>query len=64
LDYWAGTGLLVLRAGASVIQSAYLLSVGRFSFAAMGIWEPWFYLGATLFSFTAWRYGRRRRQAA
>jgi len=61
---WAGTGLLVLRGGASVIQSAYLLSVGRFSFAAMGIWEPWFYLGATLFSLTAWRYGRRRRQAA
>jgi Protein of unknown function (DUF3995) len=56
---WAGTGLLVLRAGASVIQIAYSLSVGRFSFAAMGIWEPWFYLGAILFSVSMWKHGRR-----
>ncbi len=56
---WAGSGLLLLRAVASVVQTLYLLSVGRFSFAVMGIWEPWFYLGAILFGITTWRYGRR-----
>jgi hypothetical protein len=56
---WAGTGLLVLRAGASVIQTAYLLSVGRFSFADMGVWEPWFYLGVILFGVSTWRHERR-----
>ena len=56
---WAGTGLLVLRAGGSVIQAAYLLSVGRLSFATIGVWEPWFYLGAILFSVSTWQYVRR-----
>jgi hypothetical protein len=42
-----------------MIQTAYLLTVGRFSFAAMGIWEPWFYLGAILFGVSVWRRGQR-----
>jgi len=54
----AGTGLLVLRSVASLVQTAYLLVVGRFSLRAMGIWEPWFYLGAILFSLTTWRFWR------
>lgn len=53
---WIGTGLLVLRAGGSVIQAASFLMTGRFSFEDMGIWEPWFYLGAILFSVTTWQY--------
>ena len=55
---WAGTGLLVLRSVASLVQTAWLLAVGRFTLRAMGIWEPWFYLGAILFSVTTWRYWR------
>lgn len=55
---WTGTGLLVLRAVASLIQGAYLLLVGRFSLRDMGIWEPWFYLGAALFAVSTWSYWR------
>jgi hypothetical protein len=58
---WPGTGLLVLRAVASVIQSAYLTVTGRFSFRDMGIWEPWFYLGATLFAVSTWGWWRAGR---
>jgi hypothetical protein len=47
---WTGTGLLVLRAIASLIQATYLVFAGRFSWRGMGVWEPWFYLGATLFA--------------
>jgi Protein of unknown function (DUF3995) len=55
---WTGTVLLVLRAGGSLIQTAYLVTTGRFAIDAMGIWEPWFYLGAILFSLSTWRYWR------
>lgn len=55
-----GTALLGLRAVASVIQTAYLLAVGRFTYAVMGIWEPWFWLGALLFGITTWRYAPHR----
>lgn len=47
---WTGTGLLVLRAVASVIQVTYFAATGRFSLQALGVWEPWFYVGATLFT--------------
>ena len=53
-----GTVLLVLRAVASVLQTVYLLSAGRFQLAAMGIWEPWFYLGAVLFGLSTRRAHR------
>jgi hypothetical protein len=59
---WTGTGLLVLRAVASLIQTAYLAATGRFSLRVMGVWEPWFYLGATLFAVNLWLYCRRVRQ--
>jgi hypothetical protein len=55
---WIGSTLLVLRSVASLIQTAYLVATGRFRFAVMGIWEPWFYLGAILFSLSTWRSRR------
>lgn len=57
---WTGAVLLVLRAGASIIQTGYEIVTGRFSAARTGIWEPWFYLGATLFATNVWMYSRRR----
>lgn len=54
---WLGTGLLVLRAAASLVQVAYHLATHRFS--RLGLWEPWFYLGAVLFTFTTWRFWSR-----
>ncbi len=53
-----GTALLILRSTGSLIQSAYLIAVGRFRFAVMGIWEWWFYLGTILFSLSTWRSRR------
>jgi hypothetical protein len=60
-----GTGLLVLRAVASLIQVAYFAVTGRFSFKLLGVWEPWFYLGAALFTLDLWWYwpGNRHEQA-
>ncbi|MGH7562496.1 MAG: DUF3995 domain-containing protein [Gemmatimonadales bacterium] len=60
---WTGSALLVLRSVASLIQTGYLLARGRFRFADMGIWEPWFYLGAILFSLSTWRSRRVESQA-
>ena len=54
----SGSALLVLRSVASLVQTGYLVAAGRFRFAAMGIWEPWFYLGAILFSVSTWRSRR------
>ena len=48
---WIGSSLLLLRSIASLIQAGYLLIDGRF--AGFGIWEPWFYLGAILFTLNA-----------
>jgi hypothetical protein len=57
--------LLVLRAVASIIQSVYSLVTGQFTFRGMGVWEPWFYLGATLFANNLrqhyWREGLHER---
>ena len=55
---WIGSALLVLRSVASLVQAGYLVATGRFRFADMGIWEPWFYLGAILFSLSTWRSRR------
>jgi hypothetical protein len=56
---WIGTSLLVLRAVGSLGQAAYLLVTGRFSLHVIGVWEPWFYLGAALFGINLWQYWRR-----
>lgn len=56
---WVGTGLLVLRAGASIIQMIYLVAKGRFAVEAVGMWEPWFYVGAVLFGVSTWRHWRK-----
>ena len=50
-----GSALLVFRAVASLAQAGYLVATGRFRFADMSIWEPWFWLGAILFSLSTWR---------
>lgn len=52
---WIGSALLVLRSVASILQAYYLIVRGRFRLADMGIWEPWFYLGAILFCLSTWR---------
>ena len=59
-----GSSLLVLRSVASLIQVGYLMITGRFRLAAMGIWEPWFYLGAILFSLSTWRVRPLDRRSA
>jgi hypothetical protein len=56
---WTGTGLLVLRAGGGLLQGVYELVSGRFDIRRVGIWEPWFYLGAALFGLNLWRSRRR-----
>ena len=55
---WIGSALLVLRSVASLVQAGYLAATGRFRFVDMGIWEPWFYLGAILFALSTWRSRR------
>lgn len=55
---WIGTALLVLRAGAGVVQAIYLIMTGRFAIEALGIWEPWFWLGAMLFGVSTWQNWR------
>jgi hypothetical protein len=55
---WTGSALLVVRSAASLLQAGYLFTTGRFRFAAIGIWEPWFYVGAILFSLNTWRSSR------
>ena len=52
---WTGTSLLVLRATASLLQAAYLAARSRLRAADLGIWEPWFYVGAILFGLSTWR---------
>jgi len=61
---WTGTGLLLLRAVASIIQTAYFLVTGRFGFRDVGVWEPWFYVGATLFTINLWHDSRQRKAGA
>ncbi len=59
---WGGTGLLVLRSVASVVQTLYLIGSGQFVVEFRGLWELWFYLGATLFSIATWRFWRHQTQ--
>jgi hypothetical protein len=59
---WVGTGVLVLRAGGSVVPALQSLLDGR-SLLWILPWEPWFWLGAALFGASTWRYHRQRRAA-
>lgn len=58
---WIGTALLLFRSVASLIQAGYLVAAGRFRVTGLGIWEPWFYIGAILFSLSTWRSRHWRR---
>ena len=53
-----GSALLLLRSTASLVQVGYYIATGRF--VGLGIWEPWFYLGAVLFGVSTWRSRRIR----
>ena len=55
---WIGSALLLLRLAAALGQTGYLVAVGRFRFAIIGIWDWWFVLGALLFSSSTWRSRR------
>jgi hypothetical protein len=55
---WAGTVLLVLRGGGTIVQTVYLVAVGSFVPEWMMLWELWFYLGAVLFGLSTWRFWR------
>src|SRR4029453_10077980 len=50
-----GTTLLLLRLTAALVQTGYLLAVGRFHFAIIGIWDWWFLVGTILFTVSTWR---------
>ncbi|MCI0708037.1 MAG: hypothetical protein L0Y80_11205 [Ignavibacteriae bacterium] len=54
---WSGTSLLLLRAGASVLQTTYLIITAEYSFTLRTMaWEAWFYLGAVLWGVSVWRF--------
>jgi hypothetical protein len=60
---WTGTGLLVVRAGGSLVQLLYMVATGTFVPRPRDLWEVWFYLGAVLFSISTWRFWRVRKRA-
>ena len=53
---WGGTGLLMWRAIASIVQLVYQVATGSFVARAMLVWEAWFYIGAILFGLSTWRF--------
>lgn len=55
---WGGTGVLVLRAGGSLIQLLYMVATGTFVPRPRDLWEVWFYIGAVLFGISTWRFWR------
>ncbi len=61
---WGGTGLLMLRAGGSLVQLLYMLATGTFVPRPRDLWEVWFYLGAILFGMSTWRFWRVRTRAS
>ncbi len=61
---YVGTALLLLRSTASLAQAGYLMAMGRFQLAVLGIWEWWFYLGTVLFSASALRIMRNERRGS
>ena len=58
---WAGSGLLLAGTAFSLARAVYLVVKGRCSLLDLGIWTPWFYLGAILFSISTWQYCRPQR---
>jgi hypothetical protein len=52
---WVGSALLNLRLLATVVQTVYLLVVGRFRLSLVGHWDWWFVIGAILFTASTWR---------
>ena len=53
-----GSVLLIIRSAASLVQAGYFVATGRFRWATLGVWEPWFYVGAVLFGVSTWRARR------
>ena len=49
---WTGTGLLILRGCATLLQTVYLVITRQYVFQPMHLYEIWFWLGALLFSMT------------
>jgi hypothetical protein len=52
---WVGTALLDLRLLAMVLQTGYLIGMGRFRLFVVGHWDWWFVIGAILFTASTWR---------
>lgn len=55
---WIGSALLLLRLVGALVQTGYLLAVGRFHIDFIGVWDWWFVLGAILFTLSTWRSKR------
>jgi hypothetical protein len=55
---WIGTGLLWLRGGGAVLQTAYLLITREYAPDPMHLYSLWFCLGAVLFTVALRRFGR------
>jgi len=55
---WCATGLLLLRAGGSIIQMVYFGLAGKLAtiLHPMALWELWFYIGASLFIASFWQF--------
>lgn len=58
---WSGTGLLALRGGAGVLQSAYFVATGAAWSPRSAFWQVWFCIGAALFGLGTWRFWRASR---
>jgi hypothetical protein len=55
---WVGSALLIIRSVASLAHAGYFVATGRFRWSTLGVWEPWFYLGAVLFVLSSRRAKR------
>lgn len=61
---WCGTGLLMSRAIASIVQLLCQVATGSFVARAMLVWEVWFYVGAILFGLSTWQFWTVRRKSS
>ena len=55
---WCGSAMLVLRAGAGVAQTAYVVYSSPSTLAVYQLWELWFSVGAVIFGLSTWRFWR------